>query len=261
MKLLRAIRDFQTLSGGAGVSSLMPAPMQAKIGDLLVDCMLTKESKFDSDVTDNPIETGFVISDHVIRKPLELTMEVVFTPTPVTFGDSSSSILSNIPVMSFMGGSSGISGNGSGRMNDVVNGIMAIYQAGEPITIETTDAIYTDMVMTSAPLPRSVENGYCYRMSLTFRHVVKVTQRTEEVPEDGAAAKASGKAGVTEKAGGAASQTEIGTGMTTRDGATSTGVSTSGIDFSNSGGLTTGMEQTATAAATVIGFALGGAYS
>lgn len=260
MKLLQAIRDFQTLTGGAGVSSLMPAPTQAKIGDLTVDCMLSKESRFDSEVTDNPIETGFVVSDHVIRKPLELTMEVVFTPTPVTFG-SSNSLLSNIPVMSFMGGSSGLSGNSSGRMNDVVNGIMSIYQAGEPITIETTDAIYTDMVMISAPLPRSVENGYCYRMSLTFRHVVKVTQRTEEVPEDGAAADASGKAGETEKAGGAASQTEIGTGMTTRDGTTSAGVSTSGIDYSNSGEINIGMEQTATAAATVIGFALGGAYS
>lgn len=259
MKLLRAIRDFSILTGGAGVSSLMPQPTQAKIGDLTVDCMLTKESRFDSDVTDNPIETGFVISDHVIRKPLELTMEVVFTPTPVTFGGSSNSLLSNIPVLSFVGSSS--NGNGSGRMNDVVNGIMSIYQAGEPITIETTDAIYTDMVMVSAPLPRSVENGYCYRMSLTFRHVVKVTQRTEEVPEDGAAADASGKAGETEKAGGAASQTEIGTGMTTRDGTTSTGVSTSGIDFSNAGGISIGMEQTATAAATVIGFALGGAYS
>ena len=161
-------------------------------------------------------------------------MDVVFTPTPVTWGNS------------FLGGRT---------LNAVTNMLMQIYQKGEPVKITLVDAIYTDMVMTSAPLPRNVENGYCYRCQLEFTHVRRVVQRTEDVPEEYAANDAAGKAGTTEKDGGAAAQTEIGTGLQTVDASAGSagggilGINTDNIDFGQLGAMATGSEATAYMAA------------
>lgn len=224
--------DSGFVSRAAGV---MPKPTQpAKIGDYLtVDVVMSRETNFDSEVTEYPVEDGFPIADHVVRKPMRLSMDVVFTPTPVTWG-------------SLLGGRA---------LNAVTNMLMQIYQKGEPVTITLVDAIYTDMVMTSAPLPRNVENGYCYRCQLEFTHVRRVVQRTEDVPEEYAANDAAGKAGTTEKDGGAAAQTEIGTGLQTVDASAGSagggilGINTDNIDFGQLGAMATGSEATAYMAA------------
>lgn len=227
------------LGGSSFVSrtaGVMKKPTQpAKIGDYLtVDVVMSRETNFDSEVTEYPVEDGFPIADHVVRKPMRLSMDVVFTPTPVTWGNS------------FLGGRT---------LNAVTNMLMQIYQKGEPVTITLVDAIYTDMVMTSAPLPRNVENGYCYRCQLEFTHVRRVVQRTEDVPEEYAANDAAGKAGTTEKDGGAAAQTEIGTGLQTVDASAGSagggilGINTDNIDFGQLGAMATGSEATAYMAA------------
>ncbi|WP_301860195.1 phage baseplate protein, partial [uncultured Megasphaera sp.] len=167
----------------------------AQIGPYLtVDVVMSRETKFDSEVSEYPVEDGFPIADHVTRKPMTLSLDVVFTPTPVTH------------MQRFIGAHS---------LNSVTNTLMQIYQAGEPVTIKMVDAIYTDMVMTSAPLPKNVDNGYCYRCQLEFTHVRRVVQRTEDVPEEYAQNDAAGKAGTTEKDGGAAFTSNIGTGLQT----------------------------------------------
>lgn len=232
--------SLSSLLGGSGFVSraagVMPKPTQpAKIGDYLtVDVVMSRETNFDSEVTEYPVEDGFPIADHVVRKPMRLSMDVVFTPTPVTWANN------------LLGGRS---------LNAVTNMLMQIYQKGEPVKITLVDAIYTDMVMTSAPLPRNVENGYCYRCQLEFTHVRRVVQRTEDVPEEYAANDAAGKAGTTEKDGGAAAQTEIGTGLQTVDASAGStgggilGINTDNIDFGQLGAMATGSEATAYMAA------------
>ena len=121
------------VSKSSGVMPKVSEP--AQIGDYLtVDVVMSRETKFDSEVSEYPVEDGFPIADHVTRKPMTLSLDVVFTPTPVTH------------LQRFTGAHS---------LNSVTNMLMQIYQAGEPVTIKMVDAIYTDMVMTSAPLPET----------------------------------------------------------------------------------------------------------
>lgn len=211
--------------------ALMPKQTQpAKIGDNLeIDVIIDREASFNSEVTENPVETGFVIADHVNRKPMTLKMEVVFTPTPVTF-------------LEYFGGSNAY------RLTQVANAIMQIYKKGDPVTITTPDAIYDNMVMTRAPLPRNVQNGFCYKMQLEFKHVVIVTKRTEDIPEEYTSNDASGKAGTTEKDAGTAQQTEIGTGMTTVINTDDIPVNTVDVDYAEAGKVSTGSEITANTA-------------
>lgn len=204
----------------------------ATIADLQVDVVISKETTFDSEVTQYPVEDGFPVADHVTRNPMQLTMEVVCTPTPVTF-------FSNL-------------GANQNRLNEVTNAIMKIYNDGEPITVTTADAIYKDMVMTHAPLPRKVEDGLCYKMQIDFVHVRRVKPKTEDVPEGQTSGEAEGKSGESEKDAGTADQQDIGTGMTTVDNTATVDVDTSFQDLGNMGTIFTGKEITAFVCATVI---------
>lgn len=196
------------------------------------DVMLSREITFDSEVTEYPVEDGFPVADHVTRKPMKLSMEVICTPTPVSFFDTL-----------------GVNQN---RLTEVTDAVVDIYNRGEPINIITSEALYNDMVMTHAPLPRKVEDGLCLRMQLDFVHVRRVKPKTEDVPEGSTGSEAEGKSGESEKDSGAASQEDIGTGLTTQLNSDTVEIDTSFQDQANGGGFNVGKEMTAFAAMAVI---------
>ena len=170
----------------------------ATIGELQCDCIVDHVTTFSSQVTEHPIEGGFVIADHVAREAMKLSLTAIITPTPVSY-------------FRIMGGSN------PDRLGEAASYLEQVHLAGEPITIVLPDGIYDSMVMTSCPLPRNVQNGFCYRLGLEFTHVTIVSQKTEEIPEQNASGDAVGKAGATGTDAGASSQVNIGTGLTVRD--------------------------------------------
>lgn len=48
-------------------------------GRLIFESVVTEEHDVDNVITEFPVETGFIVSDHVIRKPRTLKMEVMST--------------------------------------------------------------------------------------------------------------------------------------------------------------------------------------
>lgn len=206
----------------------------AKIGDLQVDCVVDHVTNFDSSVTEHPIEGGFVIADHVSRQAMKLSVTVIITPTPVSY-------------FRIMGGSN------PDRLGEAGAYFEKVHLAGEPITIVLPDRICTDMVMTSCPLPRNVQNGFCYRLGLEFTHVTIVSQKTEEIPEENTSEEAKGKAGATGTDAGASSQTNIGTGVSF----VRRKLDTNKIDLKNLGNIMTGIELTASRTAFSILSSLG----
>lgn len=202
--------------------------------NLNIDVLKDYEVTFESEVTENPVETGFVVADHVIRKPLTLRLTAIFTPTPVTF----LKILGGLP--------------NANRLQEVASELARIYQNADPVTVKLHDAIYDNMVMTTAPLKRNVQDGICYQMELNFKHVVIVEQRTETIPEEYASNDAQGKAGQTESDAGTAQQKDIGTGMTTIANTATVDIMSLMSDYLVNGDINTGLEVTASIAAASI---------
>ena len=211
----------------------------ATIGDMQVDCVVDHVTSFDSQVTEHPIEGGFVIADHVARQAMKLSVTVIITPTPVSY-------------FRIMGGSN------PDRLGEASAYFEQLHLAGEPITIVLPDRICENMVMTSCPLPRNVQNGFCYRLGLEFTHVTIVSQKTEEIPEQNASGDAVGKAGATGTDAGASSQVNIGTGLTVRDNKKYLALNTNQIDLRNLGQIQTGIELTASRCAYSVYRSLGG---
>ena len=211
----------------------------ATIGDLQVDCVVDHVTNFSSQVTEHPIEGGFVIADHVSRQAMKLSVTVIITPTPVSY-------------FRIMGGSN------PDRLGEASAYFEQLHLAGEPITIVLPDRICENMVMTSCPLPRNVQNGFCYRLGLEFTHVTIVSQKTEEIPEQYASGDAVGKAGATGTDAGASSQVNIGTGLTVRENKKYLSLNTNQIDLRNLGQIQTGIELTASRCAYSVYRSLGG---
>ena len=199
-------------------STIVPAT----IGDLQCDCIVDHVTAFNSSVTEHPIEGGFVIADHVARQAMRLSLTAIITPTPVSY-------------FRIMGGSN------PDRLGEASAYFEQLHLKGEPITIVLPDRICNDMVMTTCPLPRNVQDGFCYRLALEFVHVTIVSQKTEEIPEQNASGDAKGKAGATGTDAGASSQVDIGTGVSF----VRRKIETDKIDLKNLGNIMTGIELTA----------------
>ena len=211
----------------------------ATIGELQVDCVVDHVTNFQSNVTEHPVEGGFVIADHVARQAMRLSLTAIITPTPVSY-------------FRIMGGSN------PDRLGEAASYLEQVHLAGEPITIVLPDGIYDSMVMTSCPLPRNVQDGFCYRLALEFTHVTIVSQKTEEIPEQNASGDAVGKAGATGTDAGASIQVNIGTGLTVRENKKYLALNTNQIDLRNLGQIQTGIELTASRCAYSVYRSLGG---
>ena len=215
-------------------STIVPAT----IGDLQVDCVVDHVTTFNSQVTEHPIENGFVIADHVARQAMTLSLTVIITPTPVSYFRQL--------------------GSNPDRLGEAIAYFEQLWLNGEPVTVTIPSGIYQDMVMTSCPLPRNVKDGFCYRVALEFKHVVIVSQKTEEIPEQNASGDAVGKAGATGTDAGASSQVSIGSGLIVRDNKKYLAINTNQIDLRNLGQIQTGIELTASRAAYSVYRSLGG---
>ena len=215
-------------------STIVPAT----IGDLQVDCVVDHVTTFSSQVTEHPIENGFVIADHVARQAMTLSVTVIITPTPVSYFRQL--------------------GSNPDRLGEAIAYFEQLWLKGEPITVTIPSGIYQDMVMTSCPLPRNVQDGFCYRLALEFTHVTIVSQKTEEIPEQNASGDAVGKAGATGTDAGASSQVSIGSGLIVRDNKKYLAINTNQIDLRNLGQIQTGIELTASRCAYSVYRSLGG---
>ena len=216
-------------------STIVPAT----IGTLQCDCIVDHVTTFNSSVTEHPIEGGFVIADHVSRQAMKLSLTAIITPTPVSY-------------FRIMGGAN------PDRLSEAAAYLEQVHLAGEPITVVLPDRICENMIMTSCPLPRNVQNGFCYRLALEFSHVTIVSQKTEEIPEQNASGDAVGKAGATGTDAGQSSEVNIGTGLIVKDNKKYLALNTNQIDLRNLGQIQTGIELTASRCAYSVYRSLGG---
>ncbi len=161
-----------------------------KIGAIEIDILVEQEHKLESDVTEHPVEDGFPIADHVIRKPLKVSMVVGITLSPVTWFDRL--------------------GAAADKIDSAITAFEQIYQKAQPITIVTPTNVWENLVMTSAAFPRNSEGKNLLRVPCEFTQIRKVAVKTTDISESVVSAAMANRAGTTEANGGTATQTDAG---------------------------------------------------
>lgn len=132
------------------------------IAGYAIDAALRVEQAFEADVTDHPVERGAVITDHVRARPIVVTIEGVVSDTP-------------------MGAVAALREEGSVPSADARIRLFELWNAREPVTIETENATYHDMVMQSLSVPEDRETGDACHFTATFKQLRLVTNRRTSV--------------------------------------------------------------------------------
>ena len=177
-----------------------------RVDDIEFDALIDSEEGYEADVPEYPTEKGFSVSDTIVLKADTLNMTLYVTDTPVTWRERT--------------------GSGPGKTEDVVRRLKDLYFAKKILEVTTTDCVYSNMVITSMNIKKSVEVGYAREIPIAFKKIEVTETATAEIPAS------YGKSGKTAKAAGKASTTAASTAGSSSSG----GSSASGSSSSSSRG-------------------------
>ena len=182
------------------------AKQPVSVADIEFDALVDAEEGYEADVPEYPTEKGFSVSDTIVLKADTLNMTLYVTDTPVTWRERT--------------------GSGPGKTEGVVRRLKDLYFAKKILEVTTTDCVYSNMVITSMNIKKSVEVGYAREIPIAFKKIEVTETATAEIPAS------YGKSGKTAKAAGKASTTAA----STAGSASSGGSSASGSSSSSSRG-------------------------
>ena len=119
-----------------------------------MDLAVTETHGFNSDATEYPVENGADITDHVRAKPITIELECVVSDTPLAkIANDATRQGSVLPSA------------------DAYAHLLAIRDARQPITIETSLGSFASMVLTSLSVPRAIDKTGGLFFTANFQQV------------------------------------------------------------------------------------------
>lgn len=156
------------------------------VGSFEVDILDQETHEWSREITNNPIENGSPVGDHIIRQPEKITISGMISNAPISgvFTQISNAI------------DNGFDGND--RVQQAIDQLYAMWESDGLITIYTKNRMYTDMLISNITIPRRVQDGEAVNFTISAQHVRIVSTATTELPPGVGVKKetsASGKAG------------------------------------------------------------------
>ncbi|MCX4355844.1 MAG: hypothetical protein OSJ43_06420 [Oscillospiraceae bacterium] len=149
------------------------------------DALIDQSISYSAQVPEYPTEKGFNVNDTIILQNDDLSMTLYVTDTPVTWKNRF--------------------GGGFGRVEQVVKQLENLYLARQPVTIVTSDAVYTEMAIVSYTISKSSDTGYAREIPISFQKIIRTESKTVSIPDS------YGKSGATGAPAGDANTTSAST--------------------------------------------------
>ena len=128
------------------------------------DALIEEDKTLTATIPVYPVEEGFQVSDTIINDPVTLTLTLYVSNTPVTW-------LSR-------------HGHSKSRVRSICEEIEEKWTSKELAKIVTSDAIYTNMGLTSIAIKHSKETGYSREITITAQKVRITEKKTVNIPAD-----------------------------------------------------------------------------
>lgn len=125
------------------------------VGILGFDASLREDHSIENRISDNPVEAGGVVTDHVMTLPRVLALEVIQTLTPDSLLGLAAGVAVGVPPSLT-------------RHIDTYNRLIDLAESRQPFAVFTSLAIYRGMVIERLAAPRTAEttNALIFRMEL-----------------------------------------------------------------------------------------------
>lgn len=131
-----------------GGSSSFLFRRQSVIGSLTIDTVLSERHQADSTVTQQPVEEGSNIADHIVNEPETVVIEGIVSNTPITGGTRNAA-------------------------QEVFNELYSLRDAKEVVTVVTGLVVYENMVITNISIPRDRGTGGLVRFTVELTRIIK----------------------------------------------------------------------------------------
>src|SRR4030065_929781 len=160
------------------------------VGVVQLDCTISEIHTDEAKITDYPVQTGSVVSDHIRLQPTTIELEVIVTNTPTSymFGpDVQFNRYAKTPVsvVSSMSPASPLTSDLNpveDRVNVAYGELRRILQEGEVVSVLTTLRDYDDMAITKSIVTRDKEKGNALFVKLTLSEIIMAETQTVAVP-------------------------------------------------------------------------------
>lgn len=176
--------------------------VRAEISTMVLDASLSENHELSAEITDNEIEDGSNVSDHVRLKPQRLTINGLISSSPLTnfsagigtIVTASTAFVSQAVGPSLLGNVvSTLAGTTIGSLAGLVNlpprkpedaykFLEEIWKKREPFSVVTKLKRYENMIITSLSVPRSASVGDSLQFTATLQQVTIVKTQTIEIP-------------------------------------------------------------------------------
>lgn len=164
-----------------------------RIGDLEIEVTISEEHQYKNNVTNYKVEAGFDISDHVHQEPEKITMEGVFSETPIpnraaTFtsfiqGAGASNIQTALEALLAIAGYAlpkqpKVTGIVE-RQIDPTNTLVTPERFTKPQIVDLVSGlrIYTNMICTSLTMSINRQTGQSLPFSMSFKKIYTVESK------------------------------------------------------------------------------------
>jgi len=158
------------------------AKQPVSVNGLEFDALIEESLLLEATVPEYAVEKGFSVSDAVIIGSDKLEMILFVSSSPVTWA--------------------GRFEEDSDRVGSVCSQLKEMYFDREVVTVETTDDTYTDMVIKSLNIKKTVESGYAREIPISFQKINVTEAETTDIPDS------YGKSGETGASAGSANTSE-----------------------------------------------------
>lgn len=162
------------------------------MGGLVFDAVFEETHESELEVTDNPVETGAVVSDHAFMKPLKVTLSAGVSDTSLKYWQSAGG--TGQDAWTKQDGDDPFASD-SGRVRRAYELLTELQALAEPFDVQTGLKLYSNMVCTSIRTSQDKETAGALLFTATLREVIIVYTQVVSYPPR--------KAGTTKRQAGA----------------------------------------------------------
>lgn len=159
------------------ISLLVTEPLYDGTEDVIteipLDARVGSTYRFSSDVTEFPVESGAMVSDHVHRRPDEISIEGMVSDTPV----------SELPTYLGLRGDGEFQPAGL-RSQAAFDALFTVWRDALILTVVTEYLVFEDMIVRSFEIPRSPERGDAVWFSASLVKINTVETLTASLPPE-----------------------------------------------------------------------------
>lgn len=134
------------------------------MGGLVFDAVFDETHEADLEVTDNPVETGVVVSDHAFMKPLRVKISAGVSDTPLA-------VVTDDPFAS-----------DAGRSRRAFELLTELQKRAEPFDLQTGLKLYENMVCTSIRTSQDKDSSGALLFTAELREVIIVYTQVVTYP-------------------------------------------------------------------------------